>query len=538
MKKIAQANLSDMSRCEMMRFLPIFFAFLALFSGCSKEDTDQQNHGNTLRITILDDPQSLDPRQVRDLSTVTVMHMLYEGLMRVDTNGEIIPGIAENVEISRDLKTYTFRLRDSRWSDGEPITANDFERTWKSILDPQSPAPNGYQLYVIKGAKEAKEGKLTLDKVGIIAEDSKTLVVRLKAPTPYFLELTASHFFYPVNRTMRNNTSQDIVTNGPFRLTHWNHHDELVAEKNPEYWDVDSVNLDQIQLMVLDENTALQMFEMGQLDWAGSPMSTIPQDAIQPLREKGKLQITPAAATHWFRFNTNKTPFNHPKMRRAFNLALDRQAIVDHITQGNQVPAIGIVPPSFGFQNQLYYHDADVEKARQLFQEALWEIKLKRNELPTITLCYAYNDRNHKVAQAVQQQWNEAFDIEVSLENCEDKTFFEKISTHDYQIGIGSWYANIRDPINFLDVFKYKNNKTNYTEWENPRYIALLDFSQLQNDLEKRKMFLEKAEELLIKETPVAPLFHGSFNYLKKENIHNVYFSDLGYLDFKHARID
>lgn len=516
---------------------------LLLITGCQSDNSKKTANEWTpeLRISTNDDPSSLDPRQVRDLSTVTPLHMLFEGLTRSGNDGKVEPAAAASWEISKDQLTYIFKLRDSFWSNGDLVTAHDFAESWKSTLDPRFPAPNAYQLYVIKGAKEAKDGKLALDDVGIYAEDDKTLVVEMESPTPYFLELAATHFYFPVHHTTRENhgdTAQGIISNGPFTYRHWKHHNEFAVERNPYYWDLDNVKIKSIALVVLDENTALNMFERGDVDWAGSPLSNLPQDSIQNLKSQGRLSIATAAGTHLFRFNTSHKPFDNADIRRAFAIALNRQEIVDHITQGNQTLATGIVPPSFGLDNKSLFSDNDTVTANELFEKGLKKKEITREEFPEVTLSFASSERNNKIAQAVQEQWQKVLGVSVRLDGSESQMFFDKLKRRNYEIAIGSWYADIRDPINFLEVFKYSHNSTNNTDWENPIYVALLDLSQKEVDATRRTDFLKKAEALLMAEMPVMPLFHGSYNYLKNEKVKDVYFSDLGYLDFKNASIE
>lgn len=521
-----------------MSTLPLLFSLLIiLFSGgCSREETNLQY----LTIATADDPLSLDPRLVRDLSTVSVMHMLYEGLMSMNTKGIPEAGIASDVQISEDQKIYTFTLRPSQWSDGTPLTAQDFIETWQTILSPEFPAANAYQLYVIKGAKQIKEGKATTDTLGAHATAPNTLVVELEQLTSYFLELTACHFYFPVHPTMRTPSSNPLTTtigNGPFEVHHWEQRNRFEVIKNPYYWNAETVHLAGIILKPLDEHTALQLFKSGSLDWAGSPLSAIPQDTIQSLKKQGILKIASGAGTHWFRFNTERNPFTNKKIRRAFSLALDRAAIVEHITQGNQQPAIGIIPPAFGITNQNYYPDHDTQAALALFDSGLEELNLTRDTLPIIKLLYAASDRNNKIAQAVQQQWKILFGIHISLESHEHKVALEKTRTGQYMISYGSWYADIQDPINFLELFKEKNTPANQTFWHSDKYTELLNQSLTENSQVNRLKIFNEAEKILIDNMPIAPLFYSSFNYLVNPRVHDVYLSPLGNLDFKKAYI-
>jgi oligopeptide transport system substrate-binding protein len=513
---------------------------LLLLISCTQENTSQSNKAG-IKIALDQEPNTLDPRLATSVEAANALHMMYEGLMRIDYQGHAAFGLAESVDQSPDLKTYTFNLRKTSWSDGTPLTAKDFEETWLSILNPSFPAPNAYQLYYIKGAQAYKEGTGSREDVGIKASSPRELVVELENPTPYFLKIVSTFFYLPVSPQMRQSQVEEsagIISNGPFKLSNWQHHNEIVFVKNPLYWDAKVVSLDEIVLTILDENTSLNMFEAGQLDRTGSPTATLPQDSIPSLHHLKQLKVKPAAATHWFRFNTEMPPMNNTKMRKAFNLALDRQAIVEHVTQGNQLPATGIVPPSVGWGNFHYYQDHDIPGAWQLFQEALTEMNIDKDSLPPITLIYIPSDRNHKIAQTVQQQWNKAFGIQVKLQSQETKMFCENEKNGNYQISTGSWYADFSDPINFLEIFKRKNNSSNRTNWENPEYIQLLDASSNENDNLKRMEHLQKAEAILIENAPIAPLFFASFNYLENENMGGVGLSVLGILDLKYAFIE
>lgn len=525
----------------MKRVLAGLFLFPLLFCGCSSDPAPSHSTKNHVaRIAVTDDPTSLDPRFVRDLPSTTIMHMLFEGLMTTSPDGALTPGIAESVSVSEDQKTYTFHLRPSVWADGMPLTSEDFVATWRSILTPSVPAPNAYQLYLIKGAKAAKEGRASVEAIGVQAPDPSTLVVELEYPASYFLEMTSCHFFHPVHPTARalvdKMPPEQTIGNGPFRLKTWTRRSELSLSKNPHYWNADDVALDGIALQVLDEHTALQLFKAQQLDWAGSPLSTLPQDAVAALKQQNTLKIMPGAGTHWFRININKPPFTNEKIRRAFALAIDRKAIVNHITQGNQQPAIGIIPPLFGTSPYRGYEDHDVATARTLFEMGLKEEALSKGALPKIQLSYASNDRNHKIAQAVQQQWNQTFGIEVLLDGNESHVHLDKMKHGQYSISMGSWYADIRDPINFLELFYAKDNPTNQTFWQSDAYRGLLDEAALESDAKKRLALLANAETVLLEAMPVLPIFYSAYNYLKNEQLEDVYFSPLGYLDFKHAQ--
>lgn len=521
--------------------LLMILGLLCFNYGCQKKETIHSSQ--ILTVAAETDPQTLDPRKVRDLGSVTTLHLLYEGLMRTELEGILTPTLAQEITLSEDKTVYTFHLRESKWTDGSPVTAYDFEQTWKSVLDPHFPSPNAYQLYPIWGAKEAKEGTQKLEDVGVHAIDSLTLVVRLREPTPYFLELTSTYFFYPVHSSLREKKEgivegdSHFITNGPFMLSEWKLHDEWMAVANPNYWDKEDRRLSGVRFIILDPKIAIQLFQRGELDWAGSPLSTLPTDSLKFLNEKKWLYTTPAAGLYFLRLNTEKFPLDTIKMRQALALALNRGDLVDHVLQGKQTPAFGIIPPSF-LAGPPLFNDNDTVFAKRLFAEALSEKSLVLKDFPTLYIQYAVGERNHKIAQVVQAQWKAVFGIDVQLRSSESKIQFEKIRNGDYEVAISSWFADFRDPLSFLDVFKQKHNGTNNTGWEHLEYVALLNASALPENALKRNGLLKQAERLLVNEMPIIPLFFSSYNYLKDKRVQGVYFSSLGYLDFKQAYLE
>lgn len=520
--------------------IPLIFTMMTSCSSdssSSSSNTEEQH----LRLSSGLDPVSLDPRKVSDLPTITVLHMLYEGLTRA-SDGRTENALADTIEISPDGKTYTVTLKPALWSNGDPVTANDFVETWQSVLSPDFPSPNAYQLYVIRGAKEAKDGKIPVESIGVEATSPNTLVIDLENPTPYFQKLLATHFFYPVHASMRSEhkkfDEEKTIGNGPFKLDRWNQRSEFSVVKNSAYRDVQNVHLDRISVLILDENTALKLFLAGEIDWMGSPLSTLPREALATFKESDCLLIKPGSGTHWFRLNTAKPPFNNEKIRRAFGLAMNRADLVNFVTKGNQIPATGVIPPSILNDSLLHFQDNDQETARRLFKEGISELSARGIQFPNIELSYVNLDYNHKIVQTIQQQLRDVLGVVVFLDANESKMMVERLSKGNYQMGYGSWYADFPDAVNFLEIFSRKENPTNQTRWSDPEYTALIEKSILTQDKEQRKEILLAAQKKLIDSMPVIPLYHASYNYLKKDYVTGVYFSELGYLDFKEASLD
>jgi len=524
----------------MKRWLKIInvFALLLLLVGCSGKKE------NALRINIGGEPHTLDPRKARDLQSMTIAKMFFDGLTRLNQHEQAELALAEKVDISPDGKTYTFTLRSAVWSDGSSVTAHDFAYAWKKVLHPHFPSDQAFQMYVIKNAKAAKEGKITIDEVAVKAVDDKTLQVELLYPVPYFLEQTALPVFFPVSKKVDEanhhwaDDSKTIIGNGPFIPKEWKHNDHLRVVKNPTYWDAPQVKLKEIDFIMVSEDTEIKMFERGELDWAGSPLSTLPVGVLDELKKKGQLQVKPFLATYFFRTNVDSEPFQHPQMRKAFALALQRRDIVEHVTQGGQQPATSLLPPSLGISGNPYFSDGDLTAAKQEFDAALQSLGATRETLPAISLMYIAGERNHLIAQAVQEQWREALGITVALHAVERKVFYDRISKRNFQLAAGSWTADFNDGMNFLEVFKFKAGGSNNTAWENPHYKELLDKAQEVKEVGERKRLFQECESILMQEMPIIPLFHYTLLYVANQKVKDVVLSNLGSIDFKWAYVD
>ncbi len=496
-----------------------------------------------LKLNLHSEPPTADPGLAEDSTSGAITRATFDGLTRTTEDGKPHESIAEKIEVSQDLLTYTFKIRDAKWSNGDPVTAHDFEFAWKRVLDPKTAANYAYQLYYIKNAEKANKGEAKLDDVGVKALDDKTLQVTLENPTPYFLELTAFYTYYPVNKKVVEANpkwaaeASTHVGNGPFKMESWEHKSKLVLVKNENYWDKDAVKLDRIEFsMVEDENTELSMYENGEIDWAGAPLSSLPTDAIPALKDSGKMTTQPIAGTYWYKFNTEKAPFNNVKIRKAFTYAINRQAIIDNVTQTNQQPAMGAVPPSMALKADGYFKDNDVETAKKLLEEGMKELGITK--LPPITLSYNTSEGHKKIAEAIQDQWKKNLGVEVKLENKEWKVYLEDLHQGKFQIGRMGWLGDFNDPINFLELYKDKKGGNNDTNWENPKYKELLNKSALEQDPAKRKEILAQAEAILMEEMPIAPIYFYTQSYVKKDNIKGVILDGLGFVDYKWASIE
>jgi oligopeptide transport system substrate-binding protein len=489
-----------------------------------------------LRLNLSSEPPTMDPRKGGDIISSHMHFMLFEGLTRLNENGTISLAQAESIDISSDGKVYTFHLRDVHWSNGDPVTAEDYEKSWKDILDPAFPSVNAHLFYPIKNAEAAKKGLVPLSEVGIKSADSKTLIVTLDQPTPYFFDLIAFCTFFPVNKRIDEiypdwayEAGEYFASNGPYHLKNWKHNNEIIAVRNPYYWRKDEVLADSIHLCMIDNAmTALQMFENGELDIIGNPLSPLPVDALPILNKLGKLRKKPIAGTTIVSFNTQKIPFSNAKIRKAFGLAINREEIVTNITQLNEQIATNAIPPILKNNRcREFFKDHDIATAQQLFTAGLRELGVRKEELKEITYHYIISDVNHKIAQAIQQQIAKALGIKMQLEGIENKVFMDKLTKRDYSIAQAMWFAQYSDQMNIFERFKYRDNAKNYSHWENKEFIELLDRSAYETG-EDRLATLENAEEIFLDEMPVAPIYHWEFSYMIQPYLSDVGLSPIG----------
>lgn len=530
----------------MKYFVLASLCSLMLFcASCQRKPTHPFSDKQMMRICLNMDPPTLDTRKNAEVCASTLSFLIYDGLTRIKPDGEADLALADSVEISEDGLVYIFHLRDAFWSDGSPITAYDFEYSWKKILTPQFASPCPHLLFPIKNAEKAAKGEVSSDLAGVQALDRNNLRVELENPTPYFLSLISFCNFYPIpkhvelkNPSWQNTVDQEFVSSGPFKLVRWIRNQEILLEKNPSYWDADNVYLRRIHISIIpDEKTALQMYENKELDFISTVTTPLSMDDIAYCRTQKNLQVKPMGGLLFCTFNLDRFPFNNRNIRKALSYAIDRKSIIENISQLCEIPATRWIPPILiGRENRQLFPAYDPELAQSLFAKGLEELGIVENDIPNspfseaFVLCYDGLEQHRKIAQAIQQQWKNVLGIDVKLQEFDFKSHLDRLLNRNYFIGLDYSIAQYNDPNNILERYKYRHMKKNLPGFENPKYIELLNDAACMIDAKKRISILEEAEALLMSEMPITPIYHFNQGVLIDSKYSNVQFSPLGNL--------
>lgn len=535
----------------MKKGLCLFLAGLAMITmlaGCGQKEEAPQPVAVEQKITynVVAEPQTLDPAAATDAPEGTIQMALFEGLTRLDAQNKPVPGMAETWEVSPDGLQYTFHLRDAQWNNGDPVTAADFAYAWKRLLDPERANYYAYQGYYIANAEAYNAGNGDADSVGVKALDDKTFQVTLTAPTPYFLSLTAFPSFYPVNAKVDQSTPdwftqpETFVSNGPFKLTEWEHNQQLVMVKSDTYWAAGDVKLDTLVMTTVEsDSTELTMFETDQLDVAENP----PQAELPRLLDEGKAQIFPDLSVYFYVFNTDKKPLDDPRVRQALSMAIDRQSLIANVTQAFEKPAYAMVP--YGI------NDADGSDFREqgggLFQENVAEAqKLLADAgfpggqgIPTLKLLYNTQQLHQSIAEALQEMWKNNLGITVELTNQESGVYGNSIKMGDFDIARGGWMPDYSDPMTYLDLWMTSDLSMYYTGWSNPEFDQLIKTARTNGEPASRFQQLHEAEKILLADMPVMPIFFYTNPNLYKPWVKGVVVPTLAaYQEFRWAYVE
>ncbi|HLO03097.1 MAG TPA: peptide ABC transporter substrate-binding protein [Symbiobacteriaceae bacterium] len=548
---------------------------LTVLAGCgAKTGSEQKPTTETktqapkvIKFNAGADFRTLDPGLMSDAVSGYAATQLYEGLVRTSEKGTQA-GMAASWDILDNGTKFVFHLRDGiKWSNGDPVTAEDFVYAWTRVLDPQVASEYAYQLYYVKGGEafnnvaakikgadgkeidnpQFKEQLAAAQKnLGLKAVDAKTFEVTLEAPTPYFLELTAFHALMPVSKKAVEANKEGwaakaatLVSNGPYKLTSWEPKKLAVLEKNPNYWNAGSVKVDKLEYYMIEETaTALQLFESGQLDVMWAP----PPPEIPRLEKEGKLQFAPAYNAYYYEFNTQKAPFNDVRVRKALAMAIDRKAIVTNVTKLNQKPAYGIV--AVGAQDAAPGSDFRTVGG-DLFKEDLAEAKKLLAEagypdgkgFPATEIYYNTLESHKMIAEATIEMWKKNLGItSIKATNMEFKVLLDRKQKGEHFIARAGWNGDYTDAMTFLDMWVTKGGN-NTAFWSNAEYDALIKKAKSTGDQKVRVEAMHGAEKILMSEMPIIPFYFGRTPFLQSAKVTGVFREALGTIDFTNADV-
>lgn len=502
------------------------------------------------------EPPDLDPQTSTDQVSFWILNATLEGLVRLDPDGNVGPGLAESWDISDDGRTYTFHLRDALWSDGTAVTAGDFEYAWKRAIDPDTGSEYAYQMYHIVNAAKINTGVsgYTLDDAGVKAIDDFTLEVKLVRPTPIFLSLTSFPTYMPAQREAVERWGDDYATSadtmvfcGPFTVTKWVHEQELSLAKNDHYWDADTVRLDSIRgLIVPDENTTVQMYEADELD-----IVAVGPNFLDEYSDSSEYKVLPEATSWYLQFNCEDTYFCNLKIRQAFSQAIDAQAYVNEIRMGLGKVADHFTPPNMAGKEGSVSFAADMtaagvasmppfdpDAAVQLLEEGLTEIGATKEDLMAeCTLLGGDDDAWATILTFLQWQWEQNLGIRLDIEQM---SFGERLDRYDrgtYQISYAGWGGDYDDPLTFLDMW-VTDGGNNDAYWSNAQYDACID-AAMEGEGDARIDAMVQAEDILARELPVYPIYWPTRSLMQKSRLHDVAYFPVGAdMDFKWAWVD
>ena len=531
--------------------------------GTKSGDTTQTAAGKKiLTIQLGPDVESIDPALNSAVDGANYILFAFDNLLKMDKDGKVVPGLAEKYEVSDDQLTWTFHLRDGlKWSDGSALTADDFVYSWQRLVDPNVAAPYAQTvLGMVEGYDDAigrpdADGNTTVDpdptKLKVEAPDEKTLIVHMAKPTPYFDKLAAFVSLSPVKKDVveANPDGWSIdpktyISTGPFKLTGWEPGSYLMFEKNENYWDADSIKLDGIKcLLMQDQNATFSAYESGD----ALMIKDVPTQEITTLKERTDFHIDPILGTYYLDLNTTLDEFKDPKVREALSLALDRKYISETITSGTYTPASGFVSEGVTDWNGSAWQDnitdksayiniddhaGNLAKAKELLKEAGYE-----NGVGLPEMVYSTNDASYhkKIAEYLQQAWGE-LGLKVQVNIVEWKSFTPQRRSGNYQIARDGWVMDYNDPSNILEL-ALTGNGNNNAKYSNPEFDALMSKAATEKDPQTRFGYLHQAEDFIMKDTAMVPLLYYNDFYLQSDKITGSWHSPDGFWHFEYADI-
>lgn len=463
-----------------------------------------------------EEPDTLDPHLSEGVPAGNIIRDLFQGLTAETIDGEIIPGAASSWDVSRDGKTYTFYLRpEARWSNGDMVTAHDFVYGFQRSTDPQTGSKYGRILEPILNAQQVLAGELSVDQLGVSALNDHTVQIQLHDPTPYFLALLSHSSTFPVHRaSIEQWGSQHVrpgrlVSNGAYKLAEWVVHSHIAIDRNPFYWDNDSVWLDRVfYYPIVDRTAELNRFRAGELDWTFE----VPNSQFSWLQENlsEALMISPWLGTYFLGYNITNDPFeDNLALRQALSLAIDRELLTGKVTRFGELPSFNLIPPGIpDYQPAIFdYVEATQEERQQMARDLYARAGYSENNPLRVELRYNTNENHKKIALAVAAMWKQSLGVQTTLINEEWKVFLQnRRQRRVTEIFRAGWIGDYSDAYTFLEIYQSQHGQ-NDSGYNNASYDRLLEQIQSERIPSRRARLMREAERMLLADQPILPLY-------------------------------
>lgn len=481
----------------------------------------------TFTYRDIDESPSIDPGVAEDSAGGDILRDLFEGLMNQDAAGNLVPGVATGFEASDDGLVYTFTLRDNaKWSNGDTVTAGDFEYAWKRAASPELASPYSWyiELMSLENASEVIAGDMETSALGVTAIDDTTLEVRLSQPLPYFPQMVVHFTTFPVHEATVTEHGSDwtkpgnMVSNGAYMLTEHVPQEKLVRERNAEYWDNDNTIIEKVTSLVInDENIALTRYLAGELDRTDVPAGQFPRLAAE---YPDQAVSVPLACSYYYTVNmtdTTNPALLDPQVREALSLAVNRDVIVENVLAGGQKPAYTFTHwATAGFETPETPISAMSQEDRNAKAAELMEAAGYGSDNPlTLNLIYNTSDSHKSVAVAISQMWKQTLGVEITLDNQEWQTFLETRGNQDYEIARAGWCADYNEASTFLDLMQSESGY-NDAKYVNARVDELLAEAKTSDNPQAA---YTEVEQIITGDVPIIPIYHYAAVKMFAENL-------------------
>ena len=516
--------------------------FLAACGGDEKADGDKEKSGaggsdekkeQVLNLLEASEIPSMDSTLATDSVSFNVMNNVLEGLYRLGENDEAVLGMAaEEPQVSEDGKTYTFKIRDAKWSNGDPVTANDFVYAWKKALNPDTGAEYAYIMYDIKNAAKVNSGDLPVDELGVKATDDKTLEVQLETPVPYFKALLSFATFYPQNQKFVEEQgdkfgleADTVVYNGPFTLSEWKHEQSFKLSKNEDYWDAETVKLKEVNFnIVKDTATGVNLYETNKADIAG-----LSAEFVDKYKSDENFKTRAATSVYFLRLNQGNEVLKNVNARKAIDAAYDKQGMVDVLLNNGSIPAYYLVPKDFVTgPDGTEYREAvgdfggfDAKKAADYWAKAKEELGKDSIELELLNYD---SDSSKKIGEFLKEQLEQNLEgLTVKIKAQPFKQKLELETKGQYDFSFAGWGPDYPDPMTFVDMF-VTDGAHNQMGYSNAEYDKKIEQAkgELLDDLDARWQAMVDAEKILFDDQAISPMYQKGVSYLERPYVKNV----------------